>query len=368
MGSTPLTTPACRPQARWRPPRLSPNTARARCRPIQRQRHWQTACSAAGAQQDAAQGGWGRVYRPGKTDITDANFPVDGEGRTYHLGTKRGEVANRILSVGSEKRALMLAEYLEPAVPGQGLFMLESSRGFLTITGRYHGTPLSIIVTHMGMANADFVVRENRAVVEGEMAIVRLGTCGALQPPARLGSFVVADPGAMLIRRNPDAFGLEGEQSGVPPYTFSRPIPSDAALSQALQHEAALLLGPEGVCCGLNATADSFYSSQGRSTAWFDDRNESLLADLLCCYPEAVTLEMETAMLLDLARCSRGSIRAAAGVIALADRTSNDFLGADRTQQLERAAGQACLAALAHTQLDDTWGPHHNGSTPVWLL
>jgi uridine phosphorylase len=84
------------------------------------------------------------VYRPGKTDITDANFPVDGEGRTYHLGTKRGEVANRILSVGSEKRALMLAEYLEPAVPGQGLFMLESSRGFLTITGAWHRC-----ITHM---------------------------------------------------------------------------------------------------------------------------------------------------------------------------------------------------------------------------
>lgn len=47
------------------------------------------------------------------------------------------QVANRILSVGSEKRALVLAEYLQPPAPGRGLFMLESSRGFLTITGRY---------------------------------------------------------------------------------------------------------------------------------------------------------------------------------------------------------------------------------------
>jgi hypothetical protein len=73
--------------------------------------------------------------RPGKSDITDANFPVDGEGRTYHLGTRKGEVCNRILSVGSEKRALMLAEYLSPPAPGRDLFVLESSRGFLTITG-----------------------------------------------------------------------------------------------------------------------------------------------------------------------------------------------------------------------------------------
>lgn len=126
-----------------------------------------------------------------------------------------------------------------------------------------------------------------------------------------------------------------------------------------------------------------------RRTDWFDDRNDSLLPNLLQVYPQvrpawhccglglavqgcchaglvpggcarllrgragalglagesgtvgmqgtvvavpclnrppilqAVSLEMETAMLLDLARCSRGSIRAAAGVIALADRQSN---------------------------------------------
>jgi len=96
------------------------------------------------------------------------------------------------------------------------------------------------------------------------MAFIRLGTCGALQPPARLGSFVVAEPGAYLIRRNPDAFSPEGLASGLPPYTFSQPIPSDSVLSLALQLEAARLMGAEGVCCGLNATADSFYSSQGR--------------------------------------------------------------------------------------------------------
>ena len=65
-------------------------------------------------------------------------------------------------------------------------------------------------------------------------------------------------------RRNPDAFTPEGEEGGLVPYTFSRPIPSDPALSLALEQEAVRLLGPEGVCRGLNATADSFYSSQGR--------------------------------------------------------------------------------------------------------
>ena len=43
-----------------------------------------------------------------------------------------GEVANRILSVGSTKRAILLAEELDSQ---QSLFQLESGRGFLTITG-----------------------------------------------------------------------------------------------------------------------------------------------------------------------------------------------------------------------------------------
>lgn len=52
-------------------------------------------------------------------------------------------------------------------------------------------------------------------------------------------------------------------------------------------------------------------------------------------------------MLLDLARCSKGSIRAAAGVIALADRQSNGGLGAQATS-LSGVAGRnaqalACL-------------------------
>jgi uridine phosphorylase len=66
--------------------------------------------------------------------------------------------------------------------------------------GLYQGTPISIITTLMGMPNMDFVVREARAVVDGQMAIIRLGTCGALRPPARLGSFMVASPGAVCVR------------------------------------------------------------------------------------------------------------------------------------------------------------------------
>lgn len=37
-----------------------------------------------------------------KQKLSDANFPHTADGRVYHLGVKRGEVANRILTVGEQ--------------------------------------------------------------------------------------------------------------------------------------------------------------------------------------------------------------------------------------------------------------------------
>lgn len=59
---------------------------------------------------------------------------------------------------------------------------------------------------------------------------------------------------------------------------------------------------------GMNASADSFYSSQGRIGVGFDDRNEDLIDRLVEAQNERIlSLEMETFHLLDLARCSRGT-------------------------------------------------------------
>jgi uridine phosphorylase len=54
-----------------------------------------------------------------------------------------------------------------------GLFALHSERGFLTMTGKYKGVPVSIISIGMGFPNMDFFVRECRELLEGEMVVVR---------------------------------------------------------------------------------------------------------------------------------------------------------------------------------------------------
>lgn len=66
---------------------------------------------------------------------------------------------------------------------------------------------------------------------------------------------------------------------------------------------------------------------------------------------ELISLEMETFHLYDLARCSGGSVRAAAFCIALAERYSNAFIDPALMEERERAGGLAALTALASMPL-----------------
>ena len=68
------------------------------------------------------------------------------------------------------------------------------------------------------------------------------------------------------LRRNPDAWSDYPPGNGIghlhAPYTFTQPVFADPELVWSLAAEAGLIMGPANVVRGLNATADSFYSSQ----------------------------------------------------------------------------------------------------------
>lgn len=186
-----------------------------------------------------------------QSGFTDANFPKDQAQRTYHVGTRRGEACNRVLTVGDHGRALQIAQNLDK-VPAP--FIHTSKRNFTTVTGRYKGTPVTIIAIGMGGPNTDFFVREVREIVDGPMAIIRLGTCGCIGSFAKTGTIkgsgatttaktaehrcgmvAVADE-CIGINRNYDWF-LEGEGE---PYMITKAIPGDPQL-----------LAKVGNCCFL---------------------------------------------------------------------------------------------------------------------
>ncbi|POM67700.1 Purine and uridine phosphorylase [Phytophthora palmivora] len=224
------------------------------------------------------------------------------DGSVLHLGVNSGQVANRVVSVGSLDRAKQLAQLLD-----DGKFdTFESSRGFTTFTGKMNGVLVSIVATGMGVPNMDFVVRETRAIVEGPMSIIRFGTCGSVKKDVTPGSVVVSGKGSIMITRNPDAFFPDTTEDDY--YRVSRVMPASIVLSNAVAAMKEKLIGLRagptittssdcnaiGVFEGLNATACSFYSSQGRLDSAFDDRNEQLVETLIKLRPDLHTVEMET--------------------------------------------------------------------------
>jgi uridine phosphorylase len=268
--------------------------------------------------------------------MKNANFPVDDAGRVYHLGLRSGDLASNIIVVGDLLRAQRLAqEHLTE------IRKFESHRGFVTFSGIHHMKPISIVSIGMGMANMDIFVREARSVVvESEMRIIRFGSCGTLRADITVGSVVVASGGAFSVIQDPDA------SNDVDRYRISPICGCDQTMSDQLCHKTRLVL--PNVFHGVNGTCDTFYASQGRRDENFEDRNQNLLQQICETYPNAISLEMETYQLFELARRSRGTIKAAAITMVFANRVTNDFIDMKSVPELELIIGRVIFETLVN--------------------
>ena len=280
-------------------------------------------------------------------DPKGTNFPMDGEGRVYHLGLKRGELANRILLVGDPERAKLIRELLDNP---ETSFAYVSNRGFTTYTGTKNGKPISIMSIGMGMPMMDFAIREIRAITDGPLAIIRLGSCGTPRRDVSIGTVVVANH-SYGITTDYDAYHTKMLPEKY--FKVTLPLSPDLVLHNKLVD--ALSTSSSGLFPVLeasDATADSFYGSQGRIDVNFDDRNPELIDQILEQHPDTGSLQMETFHLYHLAKLNGYAqkndkvIRAAACAIVLAQRKSDDFLPNEIKHMIEKRAGSACLQAL----------------------
>ena len=105
---------------------------------------------------------------------------------TIHIGAKQGQIAPTILLPGDPLRAKYFAETLL-----QDVSCFNQVRGMLGYTGRYGDKRVSIMGTGMGIPSLAIYVHE--LVTEyGVKTLIRVGTCGALQPHLKLGDIVLA--------------------------------------------------------------------------------------------------------------------------------------------------------------------------------
>jgi purine-nucleoside phosphorylase len=102
-----------------------------------------------------------------------------------HLRAEPGDYAEAVLLPGDPLRAQYIAEtYFDDARQVNG------ERGLLGYTGTWQGRPVSVQGTGMGCPGATIVFEE--LIQLGAKRLLRVGTCGGLQPDHALGDLIVA--------------------------------------------------------------------------------------------------------------------------------------------------------------------------------
>lgn len=104
--------------------------------------------------------------------------------RPIHVRAQSGDVAPYVVLVGDPGRAIRVAEFLDSAR------CYNEFRGLLGFTGVYKGVSVSVQTTGMGCPSAAIVCEEMAML--GAHTLIRLGTCGALQPDMRATDLVIA--------------------------------------------------------------------------------------------------------------------------------------------------------------------------------
>ncbi|HAH95292.1 MAG TPA: purine-nucleoside phosphorylase [Firmicutes bacterium] len=105
---------------------------------------------------------------------------------SIHIAAKPGEIAETILLPGDPLRAKMIAEtFLENP------FCYNEVRGMYGFTGTYKGKRVSVQGTGMGMPSISIYANELISSY-GVKNLIRVGTCGAMQPDLGLRDVILA--------------------------------------------------------------------------------------------------------------------------------------------------------------------------------
>ena len=117
--------------------------------------------------------------------------------KKYHVGLGREDVGDYVLVPGDPFRTPLIAKHLDDARE------VAFSREYRTFTGKVDGVPVSAMSSGMGGPSVAIGVEELHEL--GVHTLLRVGTCGALQPGIKVGDLVIAI-GAVRSEGTPDGY------------------------------------------------------------------------------------------------------------------------------------------------------------------
>lgn len=123
---------------------------------------------------------------------------INNDGSIFHLHLKPENLADKIILVGDPGRVSLVASHFDSKE------CEVSNREFHTITGKYKGKRVTALSTGIGCDNIDIIMNELDALANIDFAtrtekpehktltLVRVGTCGGLQPYTPEGTFIAS--------------------------------------------------------------------------------------------------------------------------------------------------------------------------------
>ena len=128
----------------------------------------------------------------------ESELIINPDGSAFHLHLRPEQLADRVILVGDPGRVKLVASHFDTVE------CEVSNREFHTITGIYHSKRITVQSTGIGCDNIDIVVNELDALANidfntreekdsfRQLTMVRIGTCGGLQPDTPSGTFIAS--------------------------------------------------------------------------------------------------------------------------------------------------------------------------------
>lgn len=205
--------------------------------------------------------------------IPESELIINSDGSVFHIHIRPDQLADKVILVGDPGRVEMFRPLLEK-VECEG-----ASREFVWITGRYNSERVTVLSTGIGTDNIDIVMTELDALANVDFTtrevkpehrtldILRIGTCGAIQPEIPLGSFIfshisVGCDGLLNWYDNRDQIALLDFEEA-----FKKHVHWDKHLPDPYFVRASDELIAKFADCtvkGMTISASGFYGPQGR--------------------------------------------------------------------------------------------------------
>ncbi len=203
--------------------------------------------------------------------IPESELIINSDGSAFHIHIKPEQLADRVIVVGDPGRVDQIAVFLD------SIECRNASREFVSVTGSYKGKRFTVLSTGIGTDNIDIVMTELDALANidfstrevkpehRKLTILRIGTCGALQPDVPIGSYVFSRVSIGfdgLMNWYADRESLDDFEAAFKAHMNWNPHLPDPYFVRASERIAQAFEG--STIQGMTISAPGFYGPQGR--------------------------------------------------------------------------------------------------------